>query len=364
MNIFLARDLNLNLRYLLTQLFCTLESYLFSKELLTLKMPKGMEVRRALLTEMHATMVDIPKGADILEHLNKAADDAGYVPFVVLSAIGRLSAATLRIPNEDALDEAEDIESFMNVEVVEDFENDPRFKDKPIVELVEGLSSKDLPPDFPYPPQREKKPHWSSIQSFDYPLTLLYAIGGRRRPTSLFKYHFILSGSPSRNGGVSESFVGELLPGCIAGSPLQFVVGLATPFTTTVQAWTIAVQPGYDVVNQVKAFIRARQNLGKCFFYSATGGKLLNATVKNVSGDSDEDMRTLEVDQGPYVVESMTAIVNANVEELRIHATIILNCSTPPCEAIGGELIQAIVSEGQSLDVFLGEMIEEQRSPI
>lgn len=71
-------------------------------------MPKGMTIRRPQpleMLEMHATMIDVPEGADLSEWLTQCANESGYIPLIVLSAVGMLSRAVLNVPNDEALPE-------------------------------------------------------------------------------------------------------------------------------------------------------------------------------------------------------------------------------------------------------------------
>ena len=54
---------------------------------------------------MHATLVEVPEGEDVIEYLTKTAEEIGYMPLIVLSSVGMLSRAVLNVPNDEALPE-------------------------------------------------------------------------------------------------------------------------------------------------------------------------------------------------------------------------------------------------------------------
>ncbi|PXF44400.1 hypothetical protein BWQ96_05843 [Gracilariopsis chorda] len=140
-------------------------------------MPKGMQNRRPQLLEMHATLVNVPEGADVLQFLNSAADDAGYAPSIILSGVGLLSKAVLYVANDEAIPEVPDIEKNMSIKPDFDGTKYPELHDLPRIRIDEATEygiSEDV--DFP---ELRSPPHWYSRQVFDHPLSILYARGGR-----------------------------------------------------------------------------------------------------------------------------------------------------------------------------------------
>lgn len=320
-------------------------------------MPKGMTIRRPQPLEMHATMIEVPEGADLLEWLTQCATDSGYLPLIILSGMGILSRAVLRVPNDDALPEILDSDAPFGVRVDRDGTGFPELKDLPIAMVPMNLPIPE--PEAPDPLAGHPLPHWSSEQTFDTPLTLIYSHGGRYRESSKPNMHLILSGSDTRSTGISETFVGEILPGCIAMKPLQFVVGIKpTLSNATVQGWTITVEPGYDVVEKLDVFLKARQNVGKCFILSATG-KFSEAELVNLTESGGEETFQMPVDNGPYNIEGMSGILG-NYDDITIHAAVVHNCGDPPCDSAGGRLTRGIVSSEGALDLYIGEMTEER----
>ncbi|KAI0564488.1 hypothetical protein FGB62_25g613 [Gracilaria domingensis] len=317
-----------------------------------------MVIRRPVSLEMHATIVDIPDGADVFESLNDAADKAGYVPTIVLSGIGLLSRAVLYVPNDEAIPEAMDIEKTLGVKLDLDGTKYPELHDLPRIRVDKA---RELGIEVPEETEDlRSKPHWFSKQSFDKPLSLLYARGGRTYNRLRYRYHMILSGSEERTFGRANSFVGEMLPGCVAKNPLQFVIGVsANMFKTNVQAWTINIESGYDVIERMTTFLNARQNLGDCFIVSGHG-RISEAVLANIGEAEEEEHYSLRDEGKPYHIEDISGIVNCAIGTSRIHATIILNCEEPPCEAVGGRLIKAISSSDKPIEIVLGEITDEK----
>lgn len=301
---------------------------------------------------MHATMIEVPAGTDLLDWLKKSADEVGYLPLVVLSGMGMLSKAVLNVPNDEALPEILDAEKPFGVTVIDEFPDLP-FAMTSTLEPFEGeIGSPSLE-------EVQQKPHWASVQTFNHPLSLLYAHGGRRREVSKPEMHLIVSGSDTRTTGISETFVGELLPGCIAMTPLHFVVGIAaTTSKSTVQGWTVSVEPGYDIIETLHLFLK-RRTVGKCFIFSATG-KLGEADLVNVNESGEDETLHMPGEQGPYHVEGLSGILNNGGIDVRVHAAVVHNCSEPPCDSAGGRLTRGIVSSEAALDFYVGEMTRER----
>ncbi|CAN8063094.1 unnamed protein product [Agarophyton chilense] len=321
-------------------------------------MPKGLIIRRPKSLEMHATLVNIPEGADVLGSLNDAADRAGYVPTIVLSGVGLLSRAVLYVPNDEAIPEAYDVEKSLDIKLDIDGTKYPELQDLPRIRIDEaealGIELPKETGDF------RSKPHWFSKQSFGKPLSLLYARGGRSYSRSTYRYHLILSGSEERPFGKANSFVGELLPGCIAKSPLQFVIGVsANIFKTNVQAWTVTIESGYDVIERMSAFLKAMPQIGDCFIVSATG-LVSEAILANIGEAGEEEFYFVPNERKAYHLEDISGIVNCAVGTSRIYATIVLNCKTPPCEAVGGRMTKAIASSEKPVEIVLGEITDEK----
>lgn len=283
---------------------------------------------------------------------------------IIISGMGLLSKAVFEVANDqavvDLLDISKEKENFGFTRLGELSPQDPMLKGKTFDFLDEYETDKDIPGGLPDARSPQRKPGWVSLVYFDHPLTLLYAHGGRRREASDFNYHFIVSGCRTRGLGFADSFPGKVFPGCIAASPFQFVVGMAaTHEASTVQAWTISIQAGFEVIDRLQTFWKARQRVGDCFFFSATRGKIREGQIANVNEAGEEELYELDAENGPYMVEEMNGILNADVDNMRIHGTIVLNCKQPPCDALGGRIVRAVISDGDPLDIYLGEITEE-----
>lgn len=308
---------------------------------------------------MHVTLVNVPEGADVFHSLNRAADEAGYAPAIILSGVGLLSKAVLYVANDDALSEARDIEKTLGIKLDLDGTKYPELDNLPRIRVDEAAQY-GITENIDFPELRSPS-HWYSRQVFDHPLSVLYARGGRSSTKSSYKYHFAISGCVEREFGRANSFVGQVLPGCIARNPLQFVIGVsANLLTTNVQAWTISIDPGYDVLEILSKFMQVRPEVGDCFVLAADGN-LAEAQVANISTDGTEEFYDLHDGGKGYLVEDISGIINHSIGTSRIHATVVLNCQDPPCEALGGRLTRAIVSSEKPLEIFLGEMIEVQK---
>lgn len=323
-------------------------------------MPKGFSVRRPEALGLHATCVDIPSGADVYETLNEEASNADSLPFVIICGTGMLEKAVFRVPNDDAIPEIFDVKESFGAKIdlkgtmFEDVKKLPVVMLKTGIDLPDGYNKETSHPEF------VAKPHWASIQTFEQPLALIYALGGRRREESKANIHFIVSGCASRSTGISESFVGQLLQGTIVRSPLQFVIGFShTLSEATVQSWAITIEPGFEILGRLDVFLKAQQNIGK-FFILATMGKLAEAEVSNIKKDGTVEIVTMPAEEGPYIIEGMSGIIGNNVDRLLIHAAIAHNCEDLPCESAGGRLIKGVVSSEGPLEIVLGEMTEER----
>lgn len=320
-------------------------------------MPKGVVIRKPQPLEMHATMFDIPEGADVLEAFTEQAEATGYMPLIILSGTGRMSRAVLEVPNDEALTEITEADELFGVKICRDG-NGPELEGLPVAMTHRDHDFEQL--EAPKP-AITSLPHWSSTQTFDHPVSLIYAHGARAKETSPANIHFIMSGSKTRPTGISETFVGRLLPGCIAASPMQFVVGIKpTHSNVTVQARTISVEPGYELLETIDFFLKTKQDVGKCFILSATG-KLSSATIMNINEDGAEEAYELDSENGSYYIEDMTGIIcPQNDEAVCLHAAIVLNCGEGPCDSVGGRLTRAVASSEGNLDIYLGEMTDER----
>lgn len=102
-------------------------------------------------------------------------------------------------------------------------------------------------------------------------------------------YHFILSDCPDRPLGIADSFVGQVLPGCIAKSPLQFVIGGKPSLSdVNMQGRTLSIEPGFEVIETLNKF-KDWYYLDKCFVFSISG-KICEADLENITKIREKDV--------------------------------------------------------------------------
>jgi hypothetical protein len=305
------------------------------------------------LPAIEISLVEIPDGAEILDTLDKACQD--YLPAIIFSAFGAIYPAHLRVPKDECIPEVVDSEAPFGVKI-----------------QPEGMTLEDYGLPIHNPTEEEtvqipnispkSEPHWYEDETFSEPLMILYGMGGRSKPTSNHKFHFIVSGSSTRPGGRGETFVGQLNPGTYSRGGVWVVIGAASAYERgcTVQSITLSIDIGEEVMATLAKFLASPRaaNIGKCFIWSASG--YVSEAVLRIPGATEKEdlIYTLkEAENGkPYQIEAMTALFDGG--EIRVHAAIMLPAKDgDTCESAGGELISAVVAGELPLDLLIGETI-------
>lgn len=76
--------------------------------------------------------------------------------------------------------------------------------------------------------------------------------------------------------------------------------------------WTVSVEPGYDVIEKLGVFLKARQNVGKCFIFSATG-RFSEAELVNLNEDGKEETFHMPLENGHMVLRECPACLGTMI---------------------------------------------------